>query len=235
MKSLITSLVVGFSLLLAASAQDAKTALETQKQKVGYAIGMNIGSSFKKQSLELDFDTLIKGLKDGYTGGKSALTEEQIQEVMATLQKEMGAKQTAKMEMAKKEGIAYLESNKKKDGVKTTASGLQYKSITEGKGAKPKATDNVTVNYKGTLVDGTEFDSSYKRNEPAKFPLNGVIPGWTEGLQLMAVGSKYQLVIPSALGYGERGESGSIPPNSTLIFEVELISIDKPEAVPAPK
>lgn len=226
---------MGFSLVLAASAQDAKTALETQKQKVGYAIGMNIGSSFKKQSLELDFDTLIKGLKDGYTGGKSALTEEQIQEVMATLQKEMGAKQAAKTEMAKKDGIAYLEANKKKDGIKTTASGLQYKSITEGKGAKPKATDNVTVHYKGTLVDGTEFDSSYKRNEPAKFPLDGVIPGWTEGLQLMAVGSKYQLVIPSALGYGERGEGGSIPPNSTLIFEVELISIDKPEAVPAPK
>lgn len=230
MKALITSLTVGIGLTLVVSAQDAKSGLDTQKQKVGYAIGMNIGSSFKKQSLELDFDTLIKGLKDGYTGGKAAMTEEQIQEVMMNLQKEMSAKHAEKMEAAKKDGIAFLVANKGKEGVKTTASGLQYKSITEGKGAKPKATDSVTVNYKGTLVDGTEFDSSYKRNEPAKFPLNGVIPGWTEGLQLMPVGSKYQFFIPSQLGYGEGGQGGSIPPNSTLIFEVELISIDKVEA-----
>ncbi len=230
MKSLITSLGLGLSLAFAATAQEAKSGLDTQKQKAGYAIGMNIGSSFKKQGLEIDLDTLFKGVKDGYTGGKALMTEEQSQEVMTILQKEMAAKQGEKMEQAKKDGIVFLEANKKKDGVKTTASGLQYKSLVEGKGAKPKATDNVTVNYKGTLVDGTEFDSSYKRNEPAKFPLNGVIPGWTEGLQLMGVGSKYQFVIPSQLAYGERGESGAIPPNSTLIFEVELISIDKEPA-----
>ncbi len=230
MKAMILAAAGAVLLVGSLRAEDAKPALADQKQKSSYAIGMNIGSSFKKQTVEVDLDSLIKGLKDGIAGDKGLLTEEEMKDVMEIFQKDMMAKQSAKADVAKKAGTDFLEANKKKDGVKTTSSGLQYKVIKEGTGPKPKETDTVKVNYRGTLPDGTEFDSSYKRNEPATFPLNGVIRAWTEGVQLMSVGSKYELYVPSELGYGAQGAGGSIPPNSTLIFEVELISIEKPAA-----
>jgi FKBP-type peptidyl-prolyl cis-trans isomerase FklB len=167
------------------------------------------------------------------SGGKPLLTEQEIKDVITALQKDLQAKQQEKMrvlaEKNKKEGESFLAENKKKDGVITLASGLQYKIIKNGGGKMPKATDSVTVNYRGTLIDGTEFDSSIKRGQPATFQVSGVIPGWTEALQLMREGSKWQLFIPSNLAYGERGAGGSIGPNAVLIFEVELISINKPE------
>lgn len=227
MKAMILAAAGAVLLVGSLRAEDAKPALADQKQKASYAIGMNIGSSFKKQTVEVDLDSLVKGLKDGISGGTALLTEKEIAEVMEVFQKDMMAKQMAKADVAKKVGVEFLEANKKKDGVKTTSSGLQYKAIKEGTGPKPKETDTVKVHYRGTLIDGSEFDSSYKRNEPATFPLNGVIRAWTEGLQLMPVGSKYELYIPSELGYGAAGQGASIPPNSTLIFEVELISIEK--------
>lgn len=227
MKAMILAAAGAVLLVGSLRAEDAKPALADQKQKASYAIGMNIGSSFKKQTVEVDLDSLVKGLKDGISGGTALLNEKEIAEVMEVFQKDMMAKQMAKADVAKKVGVEFLEANKKKDGVKTTSSGLQYKAIKEGTGPKPKETDTVKVHYRGTLIDGSEFDSSYKRNEPATFPLNGVIRAWTEGLQLMPVGSKYELYIPSELGYGAAGQGASIPPNSTLIFEVELISIEK--------
>lgn len=210
-----------------------KSELTNDKQKAMYAIGSNIGKSMKQQGLEPDVDLIAKGIKDGIDG-KVALSDEEIQAAMMALQKDMQANAAKLGEKSKKEGDDYLAANKSKEGVKTTASGLQYKSLKEGSGPKPKASDTVKVHYRGTLLDGTEFDSSYKRGEPVTFPLEGVIKGWTEGLQLMAVGSKYQLYIPSDLAYGPGGNRG-IPPNSTLIFDVELLEIAKPEAGDATK
>ncbi|MBI3754671.1 MAG: FKBP-type peptidyl-prolyl cis-trans isomerase, partial [Deltaproteobacteria bacterium] len=170
-------------------------------------------------------------IKDALSGGKPLMTDKEIQETMTAFQKEMTAKQAGRAkvlgEKKKKEGETFLAANKKKEGVKTTSSGLQYKVIKAGSGAKPKTTDSVTVNYRGALIDGTEFDSSYKRGEAATFPLNGIIPGWVEALQLMPVGSKWQLFVPFNLAYGEHGQGREIGPNATLIFEVELISINK--------
>jgi len=212
--------------------------LKDQKEKASYSIGHELGASLKKGNMEVNTDTLMKGLKDGLSGAKSLLTDEQIKETMTAFQKEMMEKQqAAQKELGEKNtaaGEKFLAENKKKDGVKTTASGLQYKVLKEGSGEPPKETDTVVTNYKGTLLDGTEFDSSYKRNEPATFPVNRVIKGWTEALLMMKPGSKYQLFIPSALGYGERGVGKDIGPNSTLIFEVELLSIKPPEASPTP-
>ncbi len=204
--------------------------LQTQKEKLSYAIGVDMGTSLKKNAIDVDTDLLFKGIKDALTGSKQLLTEQELRETIQTAQKELQAKQQEKMktlgEKNKKEGEAFLAANKKKKGVKTLPSGLQYKVITEGKGKMPKATDTVTVNYRGTLIDGTEFDSSYKRNEPATFPVNGVIKGWTEALQLMKEGSKWELFIPADLAYGERGTMGGpIGPNAVLIFEVELLKI----------
>ena len=183
--------------------------------------------------MEINPDVLLKGLRDGLAGAKSLLTDEQIKETMAAFQKEMMEKQAAaQKELGEKNlaaGEKFLAENKKKEGVKTTASGLQYKVLKEGSGESPKETDTVVTNYRGTLLDGTEFDSSYKRNEPATFPVNRVIKGWTEALMLMKPGAKYQLWIPAALGYGERGVGKDIGPNSTLVFEVELLSIKPPE------
>ncbi len=192
-----------------------------------------MGGSLKRNSIDVDIDALVKGLKDSLAGGKMLMTEQEQRETLIAFQKEFQAKQQEKMkalaEKNKKEGEAFLEANKKKPGVKVLPSGLQYKVITEGKGASPKDTDTVTVNYRGTLIDGTEFDSSYKRNEPATFPVKGVIKGWTEALLLMKEGSKWQLFIPSNLAYGERGAGSAIGPNATLIFEVELIKIGAKE------
>lgn len=205
-----------------------KQELKTKKDKVSYAIGMDMGNNLKRNELEIDPDILARAIKDILSGGKPLMTDQEAKETLMVLQKDLQAKQQEKNkalgEKNKKEGGAFLAQNKKKEGVKTLPSGLQYKVITEGKGKPPKASDTVTVNYAGKLIDGTEFDSSYKRGQPATFPVGGVIKGWTEALQLMKEGSKWQIVIPSDLAYGEQGRPG-IPPNSVLIFEVELISI----------
>jgi FKBP-type peptidyl-prolyl cis-trans isomerase FklB len=205
-----------------------KVELKDQKAKESYSLGYQFGQSLKAQKVELNVDAYISALRDSLANAKPALSQEEMQNAIGDVQKRVTAarqkENAAKGEKNLAEGKAFLEENKKKAGVKTTASGLQYKVLTEGTGKSPKATDQVTVNYKGTLIDGTEFDSSYKRGQPATFPVNGVIPGWTEALQLMKVGSKWQLFIPSNLAYGSR-DAGPIAPNSTLIFEVELLSI----------
>ena len=217
-------MVAALTASLGASLLAADKVELTTKQKSSYAIGVNIGRSFKQQGLEADTEQLVKGFKDAMAG-TIALSDADLQQAMMSLQQEMMAAQQAKGAKAKTEGTDFLAANKSKEGVKSTASGLQYKVIKEGTGPKPKATDTVVAHYRGTLIDGTEFDSSYKRGEPTEFPLSGVIKGWTEGLQLMPVGSKYQFFIPSELAYGERGAGGQIPPNATLIFEVELVGI----------
>jgi len=202
--------------------------LQTQKDKFSYALGMNIGTNLHRQSVPVDPDLLMRGLKDALAGGQTLLTEDEARAAIVAVQDEMRKQQQAKMqaqgEANKKEGEAFLAANKTKEGVVTLPSGLQYKILQAGTGPKPTSTDSVTVNYRGTLVNGTEFDSSYKRGQPATFPVTGVIKGWTEALQLMPVGSKWQLFIPADLAYGERGP-GEIGPNATLIFEVELIKV----------
>jgi FKBP-type peptidyl-prolyl cis-trans isomerase FklB len=207
---------------------DEKEAFKTPKDKLSYALGADMGNNLKKFEIDVNADVYIKGMKDAMSGGKVLLTDEEIKALIVSLQKDLQTKQQEKMkaqgEKNKKEGEAFLAENKKKEGVKTLPSGLEYKVITEGKGKSPKDTDTVTVHYKGTLIDGTEFDSSYKRNEPATFPVNGVIKGWTEALQLMKEGSKWQLFIPANLAYGDAGRPG-IPPNSVLIFEVDLLKV----------
>lgn len=225
------------ALLVAAPAfaQD-KTDLPTEKDKVSYSIGLDIGSTFKKQDMDIDPAALLKGLQDGTSGAKPLMTEDQVRETMTAYSKSMMEKQSnlAKETGAKNlaAGEKFLADNKGKPGVKTTASGLQYKVLKEGNGPTPKETDTVETHYRGTLLDGKEFDSSYKRNEPASFPVNRVIKGWTEALQMMKVGSKYELWIPAPLAYGERGAGQDIGPNETLHFEVELLGI-KPADAPA--
>ena len=227
MKSAIIGILAIFFVVTQAFAA-SDTVLKTDKDKTSYSMGMNVGTGFKQQSIDVNADIFMKGFKDAQSGAKPLLTEEEMRSIILALQKEVVAKQTEKMQAAgaknKKDGEAFLAENKKKEGVKTLPSGLQYKIIKEGTGKMPKATDTVTTNYRGTLVDGTEFDSSYKRGQPASFPVNGVIPGWTEALQLMKTGSKWQLFVPANLAYGERG-AGPIGPNAVLVFDVELISI----------
>jgi len=231
MKSYFISVLALGLLVSSASAQD-KPDLKNPKQKTSYAIGLDIATSLKHQDIDVDAKALTAGIADGFAG-KPALTEEEQKTVIMELQKSAMAKaeekQIAAAEKNLKAGEAFLAANAKKEGVKTTASGLQYKVIKAGTGASPKPTDIVKVHYTGTLVDGTVFDSSVQRGEPATFPVNGVIPGWTEALQLMKVGDKWQLVIPAKLAYGEQGPR-SIGPNSTLIFDVELLGIEKSEA-----
>jgi FKBP-type peptidyl-prolyl cis-trans isomerase FklB len=211
--------------------------LKTQKDKASYAIGANLGKSMNQQSVDIDLDLFLMGLKDGLAGQKSLLTDQEIREVMTAFTKELQAKQAEKMkalgEKNKKEGEVFLAENKTKEGVKTLPDGLQYKVIQEGTGAMPKATDTVTVNYRGTLIDGTEFDSSYKRGQPATFPVKGVVPGWTEALQMMKVGSKWQLFLPASLAYGDRSAGPTIGPNAVLVFDVELVAIKEPAKEPA--
>ena len=212
----------------AAFAADAPE-LKNDKEKLSYSIGMDIGGNLKRGSVEVDPDILAKGLKDSYGEGKTILTEDQARQAIAEFQKTLMAKQAETMqklsEKNKADGEKFLAENAKKEGVKVLPSGLQYKELAPGKGKSPKASDTVTTHYKGTLIDGTEFDSSYKRGEPATFPVSGVIPGWTEALQLMKEGTKWQLYVPSNLAYGERGAGREIGPNATLIFDVELISV----------
>jgi FKBP-type peptidyl-prolyl cis-trans isomerase FklB len=211
----------------------APLVLKTDKDKQSYAIGMNIGKSIHRDGVDVDPNILLRGMKDALTGGKTALTEDEAKAVMTNLQAELHKQQAEKAQVAadanKKAGDAFLAANKTKEGVVTLPSGLQYKILTQGTGPKPSATDTVVCNYKGTLLDNTEFDSSYSRNQPLTIPVAGVIKGWTEALELMPVGSKWQLFIPSDLAYGPSAK-GPIGANSTLIFEVELLSIqDKKE------
>jgi FKBP-type peptidyl-prolyl cis-trans isomerase FklB len=215
------------------TATTAKTAapltLKTDYEKQSYAMGMNLGLGLHHQGMTLDPALVARGMKDAMNGGKTALTEEEARSVIQKLQGDVRQKVEAK---AKEEGLAnrkageeFLAANKTKEGVVALPSGLQYKIETAGTGPKPTTSDTVTCNYRGTLIDGKEFDSSYKRGEPASFPVGGVIKGWTEALQLMPVGSKWQLFIPPDLAYGDRGAGGDIGPGETLIFEVELLSI----------
>src|SRR5208282_1746500 len=211
----------------------APLVLKTQKDKFSYALGMNtakrMSEGLKKQSVPFDSAIFVRGLRDGFAGGKTLLTDEEAQAVMTEMQKQVHEQQQAKTQQAaegnKKEGDAFLAANKGKEGVVTLPSGLQYKVVTAGTGPKPTTSDSVVCNYRGTLINGTEFDSSYKRGQPATFPVTGVIKGWTEALQLMPVGSKWQLYIPADLAYGDRGAGPDIAPGSTLVFEIELLSI----------
>ena len=206
--------------------------IETDMDKASYAIGFDIGSSLKSQDVtDLDLDLIYQGMADAQAGEDTLMTQDEMMAALQTFQDTIMQRQQEKATRESSEnlaaGEAYLAENATKEGVQTTESGLQYRVIEEGSGDRPTATSSVTVNYRGTTIDGTEFDSSYSRGEPATFGLNQVIPGWTEGLQLMTVGSKYEFVVPSDLGYGERGtQGGPIGPNATLIFEVELISIN---------
>jgi FKBP-type peptidyl-prolyl cis-trans isomerase len=196
---------------------------EPTASDVGYALGCLIGKNISSQGLKPDFEALVKGLKETMEGKKPTLSDQQLQE---TIQKHQMAAAAAAGPKNTEAGKAFLDKNGKREGVKTTASGLQYEVLKAGEGAKPAATDTVKVHYHGTLIDGTVFDSSVDRGEPISFPLNRVIKGWTEGVQLMPVGSKYKFVIPSDLAYGAQGAGGKIGPNATLIFEVELLAIE---------
>src|SRR6266568_7585462 len=222
-----------FSLALPLFGQEKSPQLKDQKDKVSYSIGLNIGFNLSRQNVQINPDVVSAGIKDAIAG-KPQLTTDQVKEVMATFEKDMQQKQKAAGEKNASEGTKFLDENKKKEGVKATASGLQYKALKEGTGPQPKATDTVTVNYRGTLINGTEFDSSYKRGQPATFPVNGVIKGWTEGVQLMKTGSKYQFFVPANLAYGDRNVGPDIAPNSTLIFEVELIGVKPPQTAASP-
>jgi FKBP-type peptidyl-prolyl cis-trans isomerase FklB len=205
--------------------------LKTQKDKASYALGMKIGGDLRRQGVNVAVDPAVvgRGLRDALGGSKTLLTEDEERAALTQLQTQVRGQQEAKAHeaggTARKEGDAFLAVNKGKEGVTALPDGLQYKVLTPGSGPKPTANDTVTVNYRGTLLNGKEFDSSYKRGQPATFPVGGVIKGWTEALQLMPVGSKWQLFIPADLAYGDRGAGGDIGPGETLIFEVELLSI----------
>jgi FKBP-type peptidyl-prolyl cis-trans isomerase FklB len=213
----------------------APAPLTTQTQKFSYALGMNIaknlGNQLKQGSVEVDWNLVAQGLKESTSGGKTRLTEDEAKAVLTEVQNEAQKRMQQKAQEAaaknKTEGETFLAANKDKEGVVTLPSGLQYKILTAGTGPKPAASDSVVCNYRGTLIDGKEFDSSYKRGQPATFVVDKVIKGWTEALQLMPVGSKWQLFIPSNLAYGERGAGAEIGPHATLLFEVELLSIQE--------
>lgn len=213
----------------ASSASELK--LDTPKNRISYTIGVNIGQDFKSQNMDVDPDLLLMGLKDTLAGKEPQLTEEEMVQEIQNFQQEMQVKMAAEMEEKaaenKASGEAFLAENAKQEGVVVTESGLQYKIIEPGQGDTPGPADVATVHYRGTLIDGTQFDSSYDRGQPASFPVGGVIPGWSEALQLMKPGAKWQLYIPAELAYGERGAGQDIGPNSTLLFEVELISVEQ--------
>jgi FKBP-type peptidyl-prolyl cis-trans isomerase FklB len=222
------------------TATGAKTplTLKTDKDTVSYSIGVNIGKSMRKDAVDIDPTIFSRGMKDALGGGKLLLTDDEMKIALTKLQGELRAKQEEAMQKAgeinKKAGDDFLAQNKTKQGVVALPDGLQYKILKEGTGPKPAATDSVVCNYRGTLLDGTEFDSSYKRGQPATFPVNGVIKGWTEAVQLMPVGSKWQLFVPAELAYGNRAPSPEIGPNATLVFEVELLSIQNKAAAQTP-
>lgn len=238
----LLAVVAAISLVAACAKKEGAEAdasgLSTDAQKFGYTIGVDLGNSLQPVKDDVDLAALKQGIDDVYANPKDPsklkLDDKAREEVKQTVAKKMQEKQVAERadqsKKATEEGEKFLAENAKKAGVKTTASGLQYEVVTEGKGAHPKASDKVTVHYKGTLLNGETFDSSYDRGQPVSFPLANVIPGWTEGVQLMTPGAKYKFYIPSSLAYGERGAGAKIGPNSTLVFEVELISIDKDAA-----
>jgi len=220
---------VGVVLLTGLCTACDKTDLNTENDRVNYSVGYQIGGDFKRQAVELSPQALVQGIEDALGDSEPLMTQEEIRTTLVNLKKRIVAAQREKAALAVTEdrarAEAFMTENANKEGVTVLPSGLQYKVMHEGSGATPGATDKVTVHYRGTLLDGTEFDSSYSRNKPASFGVNRVIPGWTEALQLMQEGDKWQLFIPSKLGYAERG-AGKIPPNSTLIFEVELLSVN---------
>lgn len=230
------SVACAASLLALPSLTRADDSLKDDRSKVSYSMGVDMGRNLQKQGIDVDPSVLADGIKDGMAGGALKMTDEEMQATMTTFIQGVRAKMQEKEQMAgadnKAKGEAFLEANKKKDGWKVTPSGLQYKIITTGTGPKPKATDTVVTQYRGTTIDGTEFDSSYKRNEPAEFPVNQVIPGWTEALQMMPVGSKWQLAVPANLAYADKAPP-EIGPNSVLLFDVELVGI-KPAGSPSP-
>jgi len=224
---LITLLSVAF--LSSVCYADEKLDLKDQKDKESYSLGYQFGQNLKSQGVEINLDIYTSGIRDALGGKEPQMSQEEIRATIGELQKRvMAARQKELKEKAEKnlaEGKVFLDENKKKEGVKTLPSGLQYKVLVEGSGKTPKATDTVTVHYRGTLINGSEFDSSYKKGQPSTFQVNGVIRGWSEALQLMKGGSRWQLFIPPELAYGERAAGLQIPPHSALIFEVELISI----------
>lgn len=222
-------MALGMGLMAVVSAGQDAAALKSPKEKYSYALGMDLGNQLRMRSLEVDSDIFSKGLKDALSGGKTLLTDAEVRASIAELQAEMKRRQLQAIgpvpEDGKKAGQAFLAENEKKEEVVTLPSGLQYKILEAGDGKKPTEQDTVVCNYRGTLINGTEFDSSYKRNQPATLAVKGVIPGWREGLKLMAVGSKYQLFIPPELAYRQYGFGREIGPNATLIFEVELLAV----------
>ena len=231
MKQVFAALISLFLLSSVCQAQD-KLDLKSPKAKESYSLGFSFGEGLKKQEMDIDLEIYAAGIRDSLEGKNPQISEEEIRAAIEGIrQRAYAAQQQRLREQAGKnleEGKAFLAENAKKEGVKTLPSGLQYRVITEGTGASPKAGETVTVNYRGTFLDGTEFDSSYKRGKPASFQVDGVIAGWTEALQMMKPGDKWQLFVPSELAYGQRG-MGRIPPNSTLIFEVELVSLGSAE------
>ncbi len=218
-------------------AEPATLQLSSENAKLSYAIGMDIGMSLKSLNADLDRSVLLAAINDRLDDAKLKLSDAEASKAKQAFFKQQAAKRAAEQKAAaeknKTDGAAFLAENGKKKGVTTTKSGLQYEVLKQGDGAKPKATDKVTVNYRGTLIDGTEFDSSYKRGQPVTFPLNGVIKGWTEGVQLMTVGSKFKFAIPSELAYGSQAPSPRIGPDSVLLFEVELLGIGEPKPAKA--
>lgn len=227
----ILALAVAF-LTGAIAAQDAAD-LKTQKEKFSYALGMQMGADFRKQNLDLDAATFAKALAESFSGAKTMLTEEEMRAVLANAKEEYQKKQAAlreeKAEAMLREGEKFLAENKNKEGVVTLPTGLQYKILTQGKGDKPEINDKVVCNYRGTLLDGTEFDSSAKHNGPGIFPVRGVIKGWQQALLMMPAGSKWQLFVPPHLAYGHDGGGHMVPPNATLIFDLELVSVKESE------
>ncbi len=238
------ALVIAFFAATTAAAQQAQEPppLQTQKEKVSYAIGIDVAKSYKARKLDIDIDLVIRAIKDVYSENKLLMTDEEVRTVLTAYQKELLDKRSEELKIAaeknKKEGEAFLAANKAREGVITTSSGLQYKILQAGNGPKPADDNRVEANYRGTLLDGTEFDSSYKRGKPVVFALSQVIPGWREALKLMPVGSKWQLFVPPELAYGKTGARNVIGPNAVLIFDIELLSIKPPEeaapAKPAP-
>ncbi len=225
-------LALSAGILILAGCGAEKSKLKTDNEQFSYAIGVEIGRSLDPISADLDFKALKHGMNDVQAKKELAFTDEELEKikmtVAQTLMEKQQQKRTAEGETALKKGEEFLAANAKKDNVVTTESGLQYEVLTEGNGANPAATDIVTVHYKGTLINGETFDSSYDRGQPIQFPLDRVIPGWTEGVQLMKTGAKHRLFIPASLAYGEMGSGEKIGPNETLIFEVELLDVTKP-------
>jgi FKBP-type peptidyl-prolyl cis-trans isomerase len=235
--AIVLASLLAAALTLPAAAQDAKAppapaapaALKDPQAQIAYAIGLNLGAGLKRESVTVDPDIVARGVRDGLSGGPALMTEDQARAALGQLQANVKAQREEKARHAsetnKAEGAAFLQANAAKPGVVTLPGGLQYEILTAGGGPKPKAGDVVVCNYRGTLLDGTEFDSSYKRGEPSAFPVAGVIKGWTMALERMPVGSKWRLVVPSDLAYGEKGAGDDIGPNAVLIFEVELLAI----------